>query len=75
MNTASFFNLALNTRINYKGFQEMKGRQFGTLSGLGMMRIYQNAYDIQIPYQLFNRYYRHMAESKSFTGWKTFKGK
>lgn len=73
--TAAFFNLSLHTRINYKGYMEMKARQCGTNSGLGMLEVYFRAYCNVIHWRLFTRSYRYMAESKSFTGWKTFKGK
>lgn len=69
---ACFIHMSLNARINYKGYVELKGRQFGTLSGLGMREVYFRAWCNIINYRLFSRYYRYLADSNSFKGWKTY---
>lgn len=43
-----YIELPLHTRINYKGYQNLKGRTYGTLTKSGFLLGYFMAWDYEI---------------------------
>ena len=63
----NYYNLTLNQRINYKGWNELKARNYGTLTNLGQRELYFRMYELKVPFAFCMRYYRFFAEASRYT--------
>jgi len=64
----TYIELTVNERINYKGYEELKAKRFGINQRHGRLFSLINAYDTVINSNLFLCLYRHINETKRFTG-------
>lgn len=67
-------SVSLNHRINYKGWNELKARQSGTLSGLGQHELYVRMHDLKVAFSFCLRNIRFFGETPLAKGRKHFRG-
>jgi hypothetical protein len=61
-----YITLTLNQRINYKGWNELKGKHYGSQSKLGQRELYFRMHELQVSYSLCIRNIRYIGESTLF---------